>query len=244
MDKQIRERGEISKGDKEMRRLLMSLMIVTFVLSVSLANAGINHNQNNLTNVNQIRNRNVNKNLNANVNSNRNANLNCNKNTNLNANRNINRNISINKNSNKQNQAQGQLQGQNQGQGQGQVAVGSVGTEVSNSVSVAGDNSSYKSYSFSPPALNAEKGSSPLNAYSIFGGIGVSSTEQYVVSIETLAVIERMEKLGYLSKAEARKEARKVFKQLKKTTSPKKLLGILWETRGRHILNGLGLLSW
>lgn len=130
-----------------------------------------------------------------------------------------------------------------QGQGQKQVSVGEVDTNQANTQSVKLEGDTIKTYAFAPPALNAEKGTSPLNAYSIFGGIGISNTEEYQVCIEKIAVIERMGALHYLSKEEARKEAREAFKQLKGATKTKRVLGILWKTRGRHLLNGFGLLA-
>ena len=124
---------------------------------------------------------------------------------------------------------------QKQKQAMGQVAVGKV--EVV-------DNSEYKSYSFAPPAIHAQKGTSSANMYSIFGGVGVSQTEEYTIAIEKLAVIERMEGLGYITKEEAIAEARQTFAELDSASQPKRVFGIFGKTRGRHLLNGLGLLAW
>ena len=132
-------------------------------------------------------------------------------------------------------QDQGQTQGQGQGQGQGQFAVGKVNVE---------DNSEYKSYAFSPPAIHAQKGTSSANMYSIFGGIGLSQTEEYTIAIEKIAVIERMEALGYLTKEEAIEEARETFEELDSASQPKRVLGIFGKTRGRHLLNLMGLISF
>jgi len=85
-----------------------------------------------------------------------------------------------NTNKQKQGQLQGQLQGQAQGQGQIQ---GNLGIQKGNDVNISGDEGDdFKAYSFTAPALSANKGVSELNAYSIFGGIGISSTEEYQVA--------------------------------------------------------------
>jgi len=152
---------------------------------------------------------------------------------------------SQNRNSNRQGQAQGQGQGQAQGQGQGQAQgqVAAQGNEQGTSVNVGGDDNDYRAYAFAPPALNAEKGTEPLNAYSIFGGIGISNTEEYQICIETITLIAAMKKEGFLTTDEARAEALKAFAQLKDATKTKRVLGFLWKTRGRHLFNLLGLLS-
>jgi len=126
---------------------------------------------------------------------------------------------------------------QDQGQAQGQVAVGKVAVDIQ-------DNSEYKSYSFSPPAIHAQKGTESGNMYSIFGGVGLSQTEEYTVAIETLATIERMQGAGYLTVEEAKEEALKVYTQMRTATQPKRWLGIFGKTRGRHLLNVFGLLAW
>lgn len=134
------------------------------------------------------------------------------------------------------NARQNQKQAQDQGQGQGQIAVGQVQVQ---------DNSSYesKAYSFAPPALSSNKGMNEGNIYSIFGGIGLAEDSEYVLAIEKLAVIERLEKLGYISKEEAISEGRICLMQLKDSTLPKRILAIGPKTRGRHLLNLFGLIA-
>jgi len=151
----------------------------------------------------------------------------------------VNKNYNSDFNTNKQaqGQGQGQMQGQGQGQGQGQFAVGAVKVQ---------DNSTYKSkaYSFGPPGLSANKGVNEGNIYSIFGGIGLSEDAEYTVCIEKLSVIERLKAQGILTDEEAVVEGRKAYKQLLQATQPKRLLGLLWETRGRNLLNLFGFLSF
>jgi hypothetical protein len=116
-------------------------------------------------------------------------------------------------------------------------------TDQANAQSVNVEGDELNSWAFAAPAMNAEKGTSPLNAYSIFGGIGVSETEEYSVCVEKIAVIERLMGLGFLTQEEAKIEALKAFAQMKDATKPKRFMGFLWKTRGRHLLNGLGLLA-
>ncbi len=167
--------------------------------------------------------------------------INSSRNSNENENENDNRNYNDNKQAQGQGQAQGQLQGQlqgqaqGQGQGQGQVSVGRVDVA---------DNSEYKSYSFSPPGLSANQGVNEANMYSIFGGIGLSETAEYKVCVEKLAVIERLQGAGYLTKEEAKAEALAVYLQMKEVTKDKRLLGVLCKTSGKNLLNMFGMLSW
>lgn len=141
-------------------------------------------------------------------------------------------------------QAQGQLQGQLQGQMQGQV-MGGQETEQANiqdtKVKVDGDDIEYFSSAFS---LQASPGTNPMNVITPFGGIGLSETEEYKRCIEALAVVKDMQLMGYISDEEAKEEAKVLFTQLKEANRPKRFLGFLWQTRGKHALNGLGLLAW
>jgi hypothetical protein len=142
-----------------------------------------------------------------------------------------------NTNLNGQDQDQKQGQGQDQGQGQGQAMGQSTGIDIS-------DDSDYKSYSFSPPAIHAQKGTETGNMYSIFGGVGLSQTEEYTVGIEKLATIERMLGAGFVSKEWAIAEANAIYKDIDSASQPKRWLGIFGKTRGRHLLNVFGLLAW
>ena len=144
---------------------------------------------------------------------------------------NENRNTNTNLLGNDQDQGQDQKQAMGQAQGN------------ANKIDI-NDNSEYRSYAFSPPAIHAQKGTSSANMYSIFGGVGLSQTEEYTIAIEKIAVIERLQVLGYLTPEEARAEARATYAQLDSATQPKRILSVLGKTRGRHLLNLLGLLSW
>jgi hypothetical protein len=127
-------------------------------------------------------------------------------------------------------------QGQIMGQGQAMGQIGKVSTQVE------GDD--VEAYSFTPPGLGANKGVSEANVYSLMGGIGTANTEEYQVCIDKLAVIERMQSLQYITAEEAQIEARKVYAQLQSATNPKRILGVLGKTRGKHLLNLFGFLAW
>jgi len=170
---------------------------------------------------------------------------------NENVNDNYNRSYNENDARSNQDQDQGQLQGQSQDatavQGQGQAmgqAQGNVGIQEGNDVNVAVEGDDYDSYAFAAPAMNAEKGTSPLNAYSVFGGVGVSQTEDYVVCVEKIATVERLQKAGYIDATRAKVEALEAFEQMKHATRPKRLLCFGPKTTGRHLLNVFGILNW
>jgi len=143
---------------------------------------------------------------------------------------------------NKQGQAQGQIginkQGQKQGQGQIQ---GNLGIQKGNTTSVTGDD--YEAYAFTAPSLSANKGVSELNAYSIMGGIGVSNTEEWQVAFEKIVLIQNLEAMKYLDHDSAQLEALETYEQIKESTRPKRVLGFLWKTRGRHLGNLMGLIA-
>lgn len=163
-----------------------------------------------------------------------------------------------NTNAQQQGQGQAQGQGQQQGQGQAQSAVsnatsgsaaiqgqGQLGiVSQGNNQSVGGDTTKNTVYATTWPNLSGGVGVSQGNVYSVFGGIGVSSTEEYKVCIEKLMVIDTLVKLGYLSTDEAKAEVKEILSSLKYNTNTKRFLGIFWKTSGRNLLNGLGLLSW
>jgi len=140
---------------------------------------------------------------------------------------------SDNRNTNLLNNNQGQDQNQGQKQAQGQA----------NKIAID-DNSDYEAYAFSPPAIHAQKGTESGNMYSIFGGVGLSTTEDYTVAIEKLATIERMLGAGFMTEEEALVEAKQTYKELDEASQPKRWLGIFGQTRGRSLLNVFGLLSW
>ena len=156
-----------------------------------------------------------------------------------------------NSNKNLQGQAQGQLQGQAQGQGQGQMqgqaaiaAQGQVGINdqaqtANGSVAVEGDKN--RTYAASYPNLTGGEGVSQANAYSVFGGLGLSNTEAYKKYITQMQAIEASNILT----AEEKTAMTKVLVEKMMTTNKKqRLLGVFCETSGRNLLNLFGILSW
>lgn len=140
---------------------------------------------------------------------------------------------------------QGQLQGQMQGQGQGQIAAqgqGQLGI-VSPSQSVGGDTTKNTAYVMTAPNTVAGKDQQASSIYSIFGGINVAQTAEYVVCREKMDVIENLKKGGYLSIEEAAAEMTATWKQFKDNTQEKRVLWIGPKTRGVHLGNLAGLLA-
>jgi len=132
-------------------------------------------------------------------------------------------------NRNKQQQGQGQLQGQ--------VAQGKVDTDVK----VEGDN--VKAYANAWPSLSAAEGVSSGTASSIFGSLGLSSTESYkkiIPQIQAIAAID-----SAIMDNEAKKAVINILVQ-KMTDSNRKqrLLGVGPEIQGKSLINLFGILSW
>jgi len=142
-----------------------------------------------------------------------------------------------------QGQAQGQLQGQAQGQAQAAIAAqgqlqGQSATQ-GNTQNIGGD--STKAYANAWPSLSGGEGVSQANAYSVFGGLGLSNTEPYkayitqIQAIEASTVLDAETKQIYVSLL-----TQKMYKENKK----QRFLGLFWETSGRNLLNLFGVLSW
>jgi hypothetical protein len=141
-----------------------------------------------------------------------------------------NRNVGINKNK----QQQGQIQGQMQGQQQGQIANGEV--------SVTGD--STKVYANAWPSVTGAEGVSSGNAATIFGSLGLSQTEKYKKIMPQLQAVSALVKDGMITPEEGRAIVKPMVEKLVRTNKTQRLLGILWETDGRNLLNGFGILAW
>lgn len=140
-----------------------------------------------------------------------------------------NKNISINKNSNKQ--AQGQLQGQLQGQ----VANGKVETNVT------GDTN--KVYANSWPSINGVEGVSSGTASTIFGSLGLSSTEAYkklIPQIQAIAAIDP----SIMNNDEKKVVIQELVLKMKEANRKQRLLGVGPEITGRSLINLFGILSW
>lgn len=172
---------------------------------------------------------------------------NRNTNTNLNGNDNDNRNTNLNANSQGQGQGQdqGQLQGQAQGQGQmqGQAAIAAQG-QVQGQASIQGNQQNTseenKTYANAWPSVTGGEGVSQANAYSIFGGLGLSSTEPYKKYIVQIQAIEASQTL---TSEEKKVLVEKLVNKMIDSNKTQRLLAIGPETSGRNLLNLFGLLS-
>lgn len=149
-----------------------------------------------------------------------------------------------------QGQLQGQAQGQGQGQAQGQAAIaaqgqiqGNLGIQKGNTTdvktNVEGDD--VKTYANAWPSLSGGEGVSQANAYSIFGGLGLSSTEKYKAIITQIQAIEASKALNQETKAEL---VEKLVQDMVDSNKTKRFLGLFWETSGRNLSNLFGVLSW
>lgn len=142
-------------------------------------------------------------------------------------------------NSQLQAQQQGQLQGQ--AQGQAQAAVAAQGQIANGDVSVAGDETKVKSYAVAYPSLSGGEGISQANAYSIFGGLGLSNTEKYKTYITQIQAIEASQ---ILSADQKKVMVDELATKMLKSNKAQRWLGIGFETSGRNLINLFGILSW
>jgi hypothetical protein len=159
-----------------------------------------------------------------------------------------------------QGQGQGQLQGQAQGQGQGQAqgqaaiaAQGQIGineqiqgnlgiqkgNDVSTDVNVEGD--SGDTYANAWPSLSGGEGVSQANAYSVFGGLGLSNTEPYKAYITQIQAIEASKALDTETKAVL---VGKLVDKMVESNKDKRFLGLFWKTSGRNLSNLFGILAF
>ena len=164
-----------------------------------------------------------------------------------NSNDNRNTNTNITSSSARTDQTQGQLQGQMQGQGQiaaqgqGQGQLGIV--SPTQSTSVGGDTQKNTAYVMTAPNTVAGAGQQAASVYSIFGGVNVAQTAEYITCREKMDVIENLKKGGYLTADEAQAEMAIAWKQFKDNTQEKRWLFIGPKTRGVNAGNIFGLFA-
>lgn len=153
---------------------------------------------------------------------------------------------------NEQDQDQSQTNRQKQGQGQAQAAIAAQGqlqgnlgiqrgNDVSTKVKVQGDTYESEAYAVSYPSLSGGEGVSQANAYSIFGGLGLSNTEQYKAIITQIQAIEASQSLHADFKAEL---VEGLVRDMVELNKDKRFLGLFWKTSGRNLSNLFGILSW
>jgi hypothetical protein len=129
------------------------------------------------------------------------------------------------------------LQGQLQGQAQGQVANGKVETDVK----VEGDN--VKAYANAWPSLSAAEGVSSGTASSIFGSLGLSSTESYKKIIPQIQAIIAIDPA--LMDNDSKKAVIKILvTKMTESNRKQRLLGVGPEVQGKSLINLFGILSW
>ena len=160
--------------------------------------------------------------------------------------------VGINDQEQGQLQGQGQAQGQGQGQGQlqGQTALGGTSLQAQGQASLQGnkqqadmnvEGDENTTYANAWPSLSGGEGVSQANAYSVFGGLGLSNTEQYKALITQIQAIEASRTLDEVTKEELVKE---LIEKMVDSNKKKRFLGLFWETSGRNLMNLFGVLSW
>jgi hypothetical protein len=168
---------------------------------------------------------------------------NTNRNVNKNTNTNTNKNSNVNKNTNNVTATGGK--GGN-ATATGGSATGGSATSGNSSATNDGNSVSFKSgntYAFGAPSLSPATGSDSVQLFSVFGGVGISSTEDFVKAGTVVDAVMRLSERGLLSQDDAKVVAKFAVKDLVDASKPKRLLGILWKTRGRHLMNLFGLLA-
>ena len=101
-----------------------------------------------------------------------------------------------------------------------------------------------RDYFLGAPALPAMQGVDSLNAYTPFGGFGISDTAEHEYATIRLNMIGALYSRGVISEEVARVKALEAWDQLEDATKPNRFLGFLWKTRGKNLSNLMGLLSW
>ena len=98
-------------------------------------------------------------------------------------------------------------------------------------------------YYLSAPSTVAESGQRASAMYSFFGGVNMAQTEEAKQTSDNIKLLVFMAKNEIINRDELRKEAIAQYKQLRHASKPKRVLGILWRTRGNHVGNLFGALA-
>ena len=150
-----------------------------------------------------------------------------------------------------QRQGQGQEQGQMQGQGQiaaqAQGQLGIVGQKSSNdqstTINQGGDDT--ETYANAWPTVPSSPTKEEKAIYSLFGGIGSNKTEEHIKIQQAMQIAETLKKNGILTDEEYKTDLLKLYKQLKASLKPQKLLGFIpIAERGCSVLNLCGMANW
>jgi len=117
----------------------------------------------------------------------------------------------------------------------GGAATGGTG----GSVNVEGDTT----YSYTQGDITPTVGADGVNFGTPFGGIGLTGTEEYRQAQAKIEVTIALYKAGILTDQEAKRNAYLAYQQMDDASCPKRLLMLGPKTRGRHLLNGFGMLA-
>lgn len=130
------------------------------------------------------------------------------------------------------------------GNATGGNATADGGSAIANSSSSGGGGGGKTTlYAYSAPGLAPQVGVESLQLNSVFGGIAVSNSEDYVKDMGRVGLVSKVYEQGLITKDEARNEVNQSLKRLKGSTGPKRLLGVGPVTRGKHLFNLFGLLA-
>ena len=120
------------------------------------------------------------------------------------------------------------------------TATGGTGTGgAGGSVSVERNTS----YAYTQGNITPTVGADGVNFGTPFGGIGLTGTEEYRQAQAKIEVTIALYQAGILTGQEAKRNAFLAYQQMDAASCPKRLLMIGPKTRGRHLLNGFGMLA-
>ena len=130
---------------------------------------------------------------------------------------------------------------QGQAQGQAQTTVSEQGQTANGSVSVGGDTEKNRAYAVSYPSLSGGEGVSQANAFSVFGGVGLSGTETYKKLIIQMQAVEASQTISPEDKKDL---VEHLAGRMMDTNKKQRFFGFFWETSGRNLMNLFGILAW
>lgn len=107
------------------------------------------------------------------------------------------------------------------------------------SVSIEGNTS----YAYTQGDITPTVGADGVNFGTPFGGIGLTGTEEYRQAQAKIEVTIALYQAGILTGQEAKRNAFLAYQQMDDASCPRRLLMIGPKTRGRHLLNGFGMLA-
>lgn len=130
-------------------------------------------------------------------------------------------------------------QGNNPVQNTENTNTATVTSGTGGSVSVEGDTN----YTYSQGNITPTVGADGVNVGTPLGGVGLTGTEEYRQAQAKIEVTIALYQAGLLTEQEAKRDAFLAYQQMDDASCPKRLLMIGPKTRGRHLLNGFGILA-